>query len=94
MNFLQECKDAFDGVDRNHHGEVNIRDLIIQIRRNPAIAQFLHVSRHVQPEGNARTLQKLFNEIDTDHGCVSSSSASYNTVNLFTRIAISLSFKL
>jgi Ca2+-binding EF-hand superfamily protein len=68
MAALEECKEIFHTMDRNHHGEVNVRDLIITLRKSPALSKFLHLSQKVKQEGSARTLQKLFEDIDADHG--------------------------
>ena len=55
-------------MDRNHLGEVNVRDLIVALRRDVTLASFLHVNSKIKHEGSARTLLKLFAEIDADHG--------------------------
>jgi len=65
---LDQCRTVFDAMDRNHLGEVNVRDLIIALRRDATLASFLHLDSKIKQEGSARTLQKLFAEIDADHG--------------------------
>ena len=65
---LDQCRTVFDVMDRNHLGEVNVRDLIFALRRDATLASFLHLDSKIKQEGSARTLQKLFAEIDADHG--------------------------
>ena len=65
---LDQCRTVFDAMDRNHLGEVNVRDLIFALRRDATLASFLHLDSKIKQEGSARTLQKLFAEIDADHG--------------------------
>jgi hypothetical protein len=64
----ERCRTVFDAMDRNHLGEVNVRDLIVALRRDVTLASFLHVNSKIKHEGSARTLLKLFAEIDADHG--------------------------
>jgi hypothetical protein len=64
---LNHVRKIFDAMDRSHHGEVNVRDLIVTLRRDTKISEFLHVSQDIRQEGSARTLQKIFNEVDADH---------------------------
>ena len=54
--------------------EVNVRDLIITLRRDPIISEYLHIEPHITQEGSGRTLQKIFDAIDTDN----SSSITWN----------------
>jgi len=59
---------------QNHLNEVNVRDLIITLRRDPIISEYLHIEPHITQEGSGRTLQKIFDAIDTDN----SSSITWN----------------
>lgn len=52
---------------QNHLGQVNVRDLIVTLRRDTTVSSFLHMGQKVTQEGSARTLQHIFQEIDADH---------------------------
>jgi hypothetical protein len=66
MDLLQ-CRKIFDRMDRNHLKEVNVRDLIVTLRRDPTISEYLHLGQKIRQESTGRTLQKIFNDIDSDH---------------------------
>ena len=64
---LHQCRKIFDRMDRNHLEEVNVRDLIVTLRRDPTISEYLHLGQKIRQESTGRTLQKIFNDIDSDH---------------------------
>ena len=44
-----------------------MRDLIVTLRRDPTISEYLHLGQKIRQESTGRTLQKIFNDIDSDH---------------------------
>jgi hypothetical protein len=64
---LNCCRKIFDAMDRNNHGEVNVRDLIITIRRDSKISELFNIEQDTCQEGNVHTLQEIFNQIDANH---------------------------
>jgi len=58
-------KTVFDRMDKDHNGKVNIRELIIGLRKDAEAAELLHMPMHVHDK-DRHTLMDRFREMDLD----------------------------
>ena len=61
-------RQIFNTLDRHQQNQVNVRDLILALRRDASIAKFLHLPMKITQEDPSRTtMQHIFNVIDSNH---------------------------
>ena len=62
-----QLRAVFDTIDRNQDGSINVRELLLALRKHPDVAEFMHLPMHVQQEGGTReTFEEMFQAIDKD----------------------------
>ena len=58
---------VFDGIDRNHDGSINKRELILTCRRSQAVREFLQLPQHIRQEDGTRDIfEELYQKMDKD----------------------------
>ncbi len=58
----------FEEVDAHRHQQVDVKDLLLALRRSAKVATFLHMPMRIRQEDPSRTtLQKIFDVIDANH---------------------------
>jgi len=61
-------RSVFDQIDRDHSGELNVRELIIAIRKHPNIADYFHLPTKIrQEDGSRESFEQVFQRIDTSN---------------------------
>ena len=65
---LEELRSIFQRLDRNGDGDISIREFIIAIRKDKALASWLNLasSSVKQEDGSRDTVERLFQNIDKD----------------------------
>ena len=64
---LRQLRAVFDTIDRNGDGSIDVRELLLCLRKNPDVAEFMNLPMHVQQEGGTReTFEQKFQAIDKD----------------------------
>ena len=64
---VDRMREVFDTIDRDHDGAINVRELLLALRKNPDVSEFLHLPMHVHQEGGTReTFEEMFQAIDKD----------------------------
>ena len=64
---LAQLSAVFDAIDKNHDGAVSRSELLLALRRDPALAERLRLPQHVRQEGGTRAaFERVFAEIDAD----------------------------
>ena len=64
---VTQMRAVFDTIDRNHDGSINVRELLLCLRKHPDVAEFMHLPMHVHQEGGTReTFEEMFQAIDKD----------------------------
>jgi hypothetical protein len=59
--------EIFNMCDKNNDGKINKRELIKVCRQDPKVAEFFVLSTHIRQEDGSRdSMEKLFQEIDSD----------------------------
>ena len=62
-----QMRAVFDTIDRNHDGSINVRELLMALRKHPGVAEFMHMPAHVRQVGGTReTFEEMFQAIDKD----------------------------
>jgi Ca2+-binding EF-hand superfamily protein len=62
-----QMRAVFDTIDRNHDGSIDVRELLLCLRKHPDVAEFMHLPMHVHQEGGTReTFEEMFQAIDKD----------------------------
>ena len=55
----------FASIDRNGDGSINVRELLLCLRKDPAVAKFMNLPMHTKQEGGTReTFERKFQAID------------------------------
>jgi Ca2+-binding EF-hand superfamily protein len=73
VTFVDENKSTavrniFNKLDRHQSGEVNVRDLLVALRQDSVVANFLHLPMQIKQEDPSRTtMQHIFNVVDVNH---------------------------
>ena len=64
---VDQMRAVFDTIDRNHDGSINVRELLLCLRKHPDVAEFMHLPMHVHQEGGTReTFEEMFQAMDKD----------------------------
>ena len=64
-NAEDELINAFQVMDKNHDGVVNVREIIIALRQDEALANLLHLPSHIRQEDGSRDkLEEIFQQMD------------------------------
>ena len=64
---VERMRAVFDTIDRDHDGAINVRELLLALRKHPGVSEFLHLPMHVHQEGGTReTFEEMFQAIDKD----------------------------
>ena len=63
----QHLRRIFDRADSNHDGQVNKRELIFALRRDPALCELLGLPSHIhQEDGSRDAFERVFQGADHD----------------------------
>ena len=66
MNILNNLHSIFDKIDANNDGELNVREVILGLRKNEELREILRLPQHIRQEDGTRDdFEKLFSAMDS-----------------------------
>ena len=63
----RKLRALFDQVDKDHNGSINVREMLIALRKIPELGQILNLPQHIRQENGSRdAFEHVFQEMDSD----------------------------